>query len=247
MRRRRSSSARGPGGERRRLDRGPRRHAPVHRQARRRRRGRSRRVAPARARGRARRAGRADRQRRHRLARRSRGRADDVHRPRRRRGAAPGGDRRGVVRGRRHLHVSGYALAPRSGQVRGDPGDRARARPRGAGQHRPLVLERDPRLRSWSDSARSSRSSRPTSSSRTRRRTAIVGGPLAGCTWILKRGAAGASFDGVERAPARVEEVVDSTGAGDAFAAGWLVGGPDLALEAGARCVQLAGSMPEAR
>jgi sugar/nucleoside kinase (ribokinase family) len=74
----------------------------------------------------------------------------------------------------------------------------------------------------------------------------VVGGPIAGSTWIVKRGAAGASFDGVERAPARVEEVVDSTGAGDAFAAGWLVGGPDLALEAGARCVRIAGSMPEA-
>ena len=43
-----------------------------------------------------------------------------------------------------------------------------------------------------------------------------------------------------------VEHVVDSTGAGDAFAAGWLVGGPELALEAAARCVQQAGSMPEA-
>ena len=43
-----------------------------------------------------------------------------------------------------------------------------------------------------------------------------------------------------------VEAVVDSTGAGDAFAAGWLVGGPELALAAGARCVQLAGSMPRA-
>jgi sugar/nucleoside kinase (ribokinase family) len=73
----------------------------------------------------------------------------------------------------------------------------------------------------------------------------MVGGPVPGCTWIVKRGAAGASFDGVERAPARIEEVVDSTGAGDAFAAGWLVGGPDLALAAGARCVLLAGSMPE--
>jgi len=75
----------------------------------------------------------------------------------------------------------------------------------------------------------------------------IVGGPIPGRTWIVKRGAAGASFDGVERAPARVEEVVDSTGAGDAFAAGWLVGGADLALEAGARCVLLAGSMPAHR
>jgi ribokinase len=73
----------------------------------------------------------------------------------------------------------------------------------------------------------------------------IVGGPIAGVTWILKRGAAGASFDGDERPAVPVESIVDTTGAGDAFAAGWLVGGPELALAAGARCVQLAGSMPE--
>jgi len=74
----------------------------------------------------------------------------------------------------------------------------------------------------------------------------IVGGPIEGAAWILKRGAAGASFDGVEREALPVE-VVDSTGAGDAFAAGWLVGGPDLALEVAARCVGQAGSMPESR
>ncbi len=72
----------------------------------------------------------------------------------------------------------------------------------------------------------------------------IVGGPVEGCIWIVKRGPAGASFDGVERRAAESGTVVDSTGAGDAFAAGWLVGGPDLALEAGARCVQKPGSMP---
>jgi len=71
----------------------------------------------------------------------------------------------------------------------------------------------------------------------------IVGGPIAGTTWILKRGGRGALFDGVERA-ALPGEFVDSTGAGDALAAGWLVGGPELALEAAARCVGQAGSMP---
>jgi len=75
----------------------------------------------------------------------------------------------------------------------------------------------------------------------------VVGGPIEGVTWILKRGAAGASFDGHEVPAVPVESIVDTTGAGDAFAAGWLVGGPELALAAGARCVQLAGSMPEAR
>ena len=71
----------------------------------------------------------------------------------------------------------------------------------------------------------------------------ILGGSIEGAAWILKRGPAGASFDGVEREALRAE-VVDSTGAGDAFAAGWLVGGPELALEAAARCVSQPGSMP---
>jgi len=41
-------------------------------------------------------------------------------------------------------------------------------------------------------------------------------------------------------------EVVDTTGAGDALAAGYLVGGPQLAVEAAARCVAKVGAMPEA-
>jgi sugar/nucleoside kinase (ribokinase family) len=72
----------------------------------------------------------------------------------------------------------------------------------------------------------------------------MVGGRIPGPAWILKRGAAGCSFDGEERAALPVAEVVDSTGAGDALAAGWIVGGPDLALEAAARCVAQAGAMP---
>jgi sugar/nucleoside kinase (ribokinase family) len=72
----------------------------------------------------------------------------------------------------------------------------------------------------------------------------VVGGPLPGVAWILKRGARGCSFAGNERPAHFVERVVDSTGAGDALAAGWMVGGPELALEAAARCVQQLGSMP---
>jgi sugar/nucleoside kinase (ribokinase family) len=44
--------------------------------------------------------------------------------------------------------------------------------------------------------------------------------------------------------PARGVEVVDATGAGDALAAGFLVGGAELALEAAARCVAQSGAMP---
>lgn len=73
----------------------------------------------------------------------------------------------------------------------------------------------------------------------------IVGGRVGNGDWIIKRGPEGASFNGDERAALSIDQVVDSTGAGDAFAAGWLVGGPDLALEAAARCVQQVGSMPD--
>ena len=71
----------------------------------------------------------------------------------------------------------------------------------------------------------------------------LVGRSLVDAVWILKRGARGCSFDGDDR-EALPAEVVDSTGAGDALAAGWIVGGPDLALEAAARCVGHLGAMP---
>ena len=87
--------------------------------------------------------------------------------------------------------------------------------------------------------------SRPTSCSRTRTRTRSSAAASRAAPGSSSAGAAGASFDGFERAALR-RSSVDSTGAGDAFAAGWLVGGPDLALEAAARCVAQAGSMPHA-
>jgi sugar/nucleoside kinase (ribokinase family) len=70
------------------------------------------------------------------------------------------------------------------------------------------------------------------------------GAPLVGVTWIVKRGPRGCSFGEDERAVLPVGSVVDTTGAGDALAAGYIVGGPDLALEAAARCVQQVGAMP---
>jgi len=48
----------------------------------------------------------------------------------------------------------------------------------------------------------------------------------------------------VDRCQAPNVSVVDTTGAGDALAAGFLVGGPELALEAAARCVTQVGAMP---
>jgi sugar/nucleoside kinase (ribokinase family) len=60
---------------------------------------------------------------------------------------------------------------------------------------------------------------------------------------VLKRGAAGIVVDG-ERHEAVPTTVVDATGAGDALAAGFLVGGPVLGLEAAARCCAKLGAMP---
>lgn len=67
-------------------------------------------------------------------------------------------------------------------------------------------------------------------------------GDLDAC-WVVKRGADGLDVDGRSYASVAVE-VVDTTGAGDALAAGFLVGGPELGLEAAARCCAQMGSMP---
>src|SRR5512133_789904 len=71
---------------------------------------------------------------------------------------------------------------------------------------------------------------------------AAIGGHVPG-TLVLKRGGEGFSVEGLEHA-ALPAEVVDTTGAGDALAAGYLVGGPELAAQAAARCVAQLGAMP---
>jgi sugar/nucleoside kinase (ribokinase family) len=76
---------------------------------------------------------------------------------------------------------------------------------------------------------------------------AALVGPLDVETFVVKRGARGCivSLRGdVREYPAPPADVVDSTGAGDAFAAGFLLGGPELALRAAARCVAQMGAMP---
>jgi sugar/nucleoside kinase (ribokinase family) len=60
---------------------------------------------------------------------------------------------------------------------------------------------------------------------------------------VVKRGARGIRVDREEHA-AVATDAVDSTGAGDALAAGFIVGGAQLALETAARCVAQVGAMP---
>ena len=63
-------------------------------------------------------------------------------------------------------------------------------------------------------------------------------------TLVVKRGAGGIVVSGAEY-EAKPAEVVDTTGAGDALAAGFLLGGPDLGLDAAARCVATIGAFPQ--
>jgi sugar/nucleoside kinase (ribokinase family) len=142
-----------------------------------------------------------------------------------------------------HLHVSGYALLAEpvvraairaidlarvaGARVSIDLSSWSAIRDAGAERFRALVESLEPDV-VFANEAESD----------------VFGGVLPGIPWILKRGARGCSFAGDDREALQVPEVVDTTGAGDALAAGWIMGGPDLALQAAARCVQRMGPMP---
>jgi sugar/nucleoside kinase (ribokinase family) len=76
---------------------------------------------------------------------------------------------------------------------------------------------------------------------------AALGREPRAATVVVKHAARGVTVlenGGREEHAARPAEVIDPTGAGDALAAGFLVGGIELGLEAAARCVGTAGAMP---
>jgi sugar/nucleoside kinase (ribokinase family) len=65
---------------------------------------------------------------------------------------------------------------------------------------------------------------------------------------VVKEGPQGATVMTPDTAisyPSLVADAVDPTGAGDALAAGYLVGGIDLALRTAARCVAARGAQPD--
>jgi ribokinase len=68
-------------------------------------------------------------------------------------------------------------------------------------------------------------------------------GEVPGSEMVVKLGARGVRIGGVTHAAPTVR-AVDATGAGDAFAAGYLLGGVRLGLDAAARAVATMGAMP---
>jgi ribokinase len=154
------------------------------------------------------------------------------------RGVAPelDGVEPGWLEGADWLHVSGYSLlrepiaraalaaarlAPR---VSVDLSSAPDIRAYGAGRFRRLLEELAPELVFANEAERET-----------------VGELDA--AWVVKLGPRGARFPEGEL-PARPADVVDATGAGDALAAGYLVGGPEVALDAAARCIGRMGAMP---
>jgi sugar/nucleoside kinase (ribokinase family) len=142
-----------------------------------------------------------------------------------------------------HLHVSGYALLREPVRL---AATRAIEVARSAGARVSVDLSSWSAIRDFGPQAfrRDLKELAPDVVFANEEEDAILGGAIPGAAWILKRGAGGCSFAGDVRAALPVPEVVDTTGAGDALAAGFIVGGPDMALEAAAQCVQQAGSMP---
>ena len=186
------------------------------------------------------------RQRRRRLRGRAGRRALDALRIPGWRRAAPGGAearvadrRRRAVRVRLRAHARPGRRSRRGGGPRGASGRRRRLR-------RPLDLELDPRVRARSlpgahrcagagrrvrDRARARRAARRAGGRDDRAQARAAGA-------VVRQGGEDTEHE------ARATEVVDSTGAGDALAAGFLVGGIELGLDAAARCVAKLGAMP---
>jgi ribokinase len=149
------------------------------------------------------------------------------------------------------LHIAGYSLLRR-------PIDEASARAAGAARAQGARISVD--LSSWT-------AIRDYGADAFRRRleqlepdlllanedeNEVMGGDLPAPSWVVKRGPAGAvASRGGERIelPAEPAEVVDATGAGDAFTAGFLLGGTleeatRRGLATAARCLSQPGAMP---
>ena len=179
---------------------------------------------------------------RRRLARRRGRRAHDGLRPRRRARAARRRSSKGPGSAiATWLHIAGYSL------FRGPIDEAAARRPgrfvRSAGASASTSRRR--RDRGVRPGAAGRPSDAAVAGRRVRKRGRAAGARRGGArhVTVLKRGPGGIVV-GERALAARPVDVVDSTGAGDALAAGFLVGGAELALETAARCVGQLGAMP---
>ncbi|HEY2327854.1 MAG TPA: PfkB family carbohydrate kinase [Gaiellaceae bacterium] len=134
------------------------------------------------------------------------------------------------------LHISGYAIAVEPGS------DAAIAAATLARDHGALVSV-DISAASLVDDAFRDRLRRiaPDLVFATEPERDAVGGLTA--RWLVKRGPNGVTVDGQNFPPAP-GDVIDPTGAGDAFAAGFFVGGVEGGLTAAAACCAQLGAMP---
>jgi sugar/nucleoside kinase (ribokinase family) len=143
------------------------------------------------------------------------------------------------------LHVTGYGLA--SGRLRAAAqlaADLARAN--GAGISLDVSSSAVVRATGSATFLEAATALVPSVVFATEEERALVPG-LDAPTWAIKRGARGCTVVSTgEEAEheAHPAELVDTTGAGDAFAAGFLLGGPRLGLAAAARCVSSLSAMP---
>jgi ribokinase len=145
------------------------------------------------------------------------------------------------LRDREHLHLSGYILLREPGA---SAAVEAAAAVHAAGMRASVDLASWAAIRDYGPKRllKLLRGLAPDVVFATERERETLGGELA-TTWVLKRGPGGFAVSGREW-PAAAVEAVDATGAGDALAAGYLVGGPELAAETAARCVAKVGAMP---
>ena len=160
-------------------------------------------------------------------------RAVDGDRPRRLAGAA-----RRRARARRGSTTApgctspATACSPSRSRRRRSHAARWRVHGDASSERGPLVVERDPRVRAG---AASERTSMTRARRRLRERARVGDGRRRVRAWPRRRWSSAARAasrcsapDGVRGAPAARADVVDTTGAGDALAAGFLVGGIEL-------------------
>lgn len=154
----------------------------------------------------------------------------------------------GWLRGVDVLHVSGYALL--AGPI-AEAGARAAGAARAQGARISVDLASAEGIRDFGPErvAARLRQLEPDIVFAGEHEVEALGTTPAAGTLVVKGGAAGVTVtsDGSSvHYDAPTADVVDPTGAGDALAAGVLVGGIELGLEAAARCLETMGAMPSA-